>query len=207
MQHKQRSAVLTALLLGVVGTIQYHSAQFFSAFDTFFGARGDARGFVYFLENWYQSLHGKASQPNPGIFYPTQHTLAYSDLLFGFAAPYSFFRMLGFGMFASTEIVIILLTFLSYCVAFSLLYRVLSFDLIPSCVGALFFAFNSPKFNQLTHLQLQYVVLLPLIFALVITFAKRVETIDQRKATVLLSRAAVCLNVQLATAFYYAWYF
>ena len=49
--------------------------------------------------------------------------------------------------------------------------------------------------------------MLPLIFALVITFAKRVETIDQRKATWLLSLAAVCLNVQLATAFYYAWYF
>src|SRR6185437_11735516 len=67
--------------------------------------------------------------------------------------------------------------------------------------------FNSAKFNQLTHLQLQYVVLLPLIFALVISFAKRVDTIDQRKATWLLSLAAVCLNVQLATAFYYAWYF
>jgi hypothetical protein len=207
MSHNKRTAVLTALLLGIVATIQYHSSQFFSGFDTFFGDRGDARGFVYFCEHWYQSLRGKASLLNPGIFYPTQHTLAYSDLLFGFAAPYSFFRMLGFSMFTATEIVIVLLTFLSYCVAFVLLYRTLNFSLVPSCVGALFFAFNSPKFNQLIHLQLQYVVLLPLIFALVITFAKRVETIDQRRATWLLSLAAVCLNVQLATAFYYAWYF
>ena len=201
-----RSSV-AALLVGVVATLQYHSTQFLSAFDTFFGDRGDARGFVYFLEHWYQSLHGKASLLNPGIFYPTRGTLAYSDLLFGFAGPYSFFRTLGFGMFTSTEIVIILLTFLSYCAALVLLCRALGFDLIPSCVGALFFAFNSAKFNQLTHLQLQYVVLLPLIFALVITFARRVETIDPRKATWLFSLAAVCLNMQLATAFYYAWYF
>jgi hypothetical protein len=41
----------------------------------------------------------------------------------------------------------------------------------------------------------------------VITFAKRVETIDQRRAAWLLSLAAVCFNVQLATTFYYAWYF
>ena len=198
---------VAAILVGVIATLQYHSAQFLSAFDIFFGDRGDARGFVYFLEHWYQSMLGKASLLNPGIFYPTKGTLAYSDLLFGFAAPYSFFRMLGFGMFTSTELVIILFTFLSYCVAFVLLYRTLGFSLIPSCAGALFFAFNSPKFNQLTHLQLQYVLLLPLIFALVIMFAKRVETIDQRKATWLLSLAAVCLNVQLATAFYYAWYF
>ena len=198
---------LTALLVGVVATIQYHSAQFFSGFDRFFGDRGDARGFVYFCEHWYQSILGKATLLNPGIFYPTKRTLAYSDLLFGFAAPYSFFRALGFGMFTSTELVIILLTFLSYCIAFVLLYRTLGFGLVPSCAGALFFAFSSPKFNQLTHLQLQYVFLLPLIFALVITFAKRIETIDQRRAAWLLSLAAVCLNVQLATTFYYAWYF
>ena len=196
-----------ALLIGLAATIQYHSAQFFSGFDRFFGDRGDARGFVYFCEHWYQSILGKASLLNPGIFYPTKRTLAYSDLLFGFAAPYSFFRALGFSMFTSTELVIILLTFLSYCIAFVLLYRTLGLGLVPSCAGAMFFAFNSPKFNQLTHLQLQYVLLLPLIFALVITFAKRVETITDRKAAWLLSLAAVCLNVQLATTFYYAWYF
>src|SRR5215217_819286 len=200
-----RSSAL-AFFVGIAGTILYHSSQFFSGFDKFFGDRGDARGFVYFCEHWYQSILGKASLLNPGIFYPTKRTLAYSDLLFGFAAPYSFFRALGFSMFTSTELTIILLTFLAYCVAFVLLYRTLRFGVIPSCVGALFFAFNSPKFNQLTHLQLQYVLLLPLIFALVITFAQRVETIDQRRAASLLSLAAVCLNVQLATTFYYAWY-
>jgi hypothetical protein len=195
------------LLLGVAGTILYHSSQFFSGFDKFFGDRGDVRGFVYFLEHWYLSILGKASLLNPGIFYPTKRTLAYSDLLFGFAAPYSFFRALGFGMFTSTEFTIILLTFLAYCTALVLLYRTLGFGLIPACAGAMFFAFNSPKFNQLTHLQLQYVFLLPLIFALVLTLAKQVETIDQRKAAWLLSLAAVCLNVQLTTTFYYAWYF
>ena len=195
------------LLLGVLGTIQYHSTQFFSGFDRFFGDRGDVRGFVYFCEHWYHSILGKASLFNPGIFYPTKRTLAYSDLLFGFAAPYSFFRALGFSMFTSTELMIILLTFFAYCIAFVLLYRTLGFGLVPSCAGAMFFAFNSPKFHQLTHLQLQYVLLLPLIFALVITFAKRVDTMDQRKAAWLLSLTAVCLNLQLTTTFYYAWYF
>ena len=201
-----RSSV-AALLLGVLGTIQYHAPQFFSGFDRFFGDRGDVRGFVYFCEHWYQSILGKASLLNPGIFYPTKRTLAYSDLLFGFAAPYSMFRALGFSIFTSTELMIILLSFLAYCVTFFLLYRTIGFGLVPSCSGAMFFAFNSPKFNQLTHLQLQYVLLLPLIFAFVIAFAKRVDTMDQRKAAWLLSLTAVCLNVQLTTTFYYAWYF
>jgi len=207
MQHNQRTAVLTSLLLGVAGSISYYSTQFFSGFDKFFGDRGDARGIVYVCEHWYQSILGKASLLNPGIFYPTKRTLAYTDLLFGVATPYSLFRALGFGMFSASEITIILLTFLAYCGAFVLLYRTLHFGLIPSCAGAMFFAFSSPKFNQLIHLQLQYVFLLPLIFALVITLAKQVETISDRKAAWLLSLAAVCLNLQFATTFYYAWYF
>jgi hypothetical protein len=206
MQHKQRTALLTALLLGVAGTIQYHSTQFLSGFDTFFGDRGDARGFVYFCEHWYQSILGKASLLSPGIFYPTKHTLAYSDVLLGFALPYSFFRALGFGMFSSAEIVIILITFLSYCAAFALLYKTLGFGVVPSCAGAMFFAFNNPKFQQIGHMQLQYVQLLPLIFALVITFAKQVTAMNQRRAAVLLSLTALCFNVQLFTTFYFAWF-
>ena len=196
-----------AIVVGVAGTIQYHSQQFFSGFDTFFGDRGDARGFVYFCEHWYQSILGKASLLSPGIFYPVKGTLAYSDLMVGFAGPYVIFRILGFGIFTSVEFTIIVVTFLSYCTAFLLLYRALRLGLIPSCAGAMFFAFSSPKFNQLTHLQLQYVLLLPLIFLFVIVFAKQVETIAQKKAAWLLSLAALCLNLQLVTTFYYGWFF
>lgn len=204
---QRRTAVLTALILGVAGTIQYHSQQFFSGFDRFFGDRGDARGFAYFCEHWYQSILGTVSLLNPGIFYPTKRTLAYSDLLFGFGVPYSFFRALGFSLFTSVELTVILITFLSYCTAFFLLYKTLRFGLIPSCLAALFFAFSSPKFHQTTHLQLQYVVLLPLLFAIVISFAQQIETMTQKRAAVLLSLAGLILNLQLATTFYYAWYF
>jgi hypothetical protein len=206
-QKRNRSSLIIALLCGVLGTFQYHSAQFLSGFDTFFGDRGDARGFVYFCEHWYQSLIGKASLLSPAIFYPTKGTLAYSDLLVGVALPYSLFRALGFGMFSAVEGVVILTTFLSYCAAFWLLHKTLEFRLAPAIVGAMFFAFSGPKFFQTIHLQLQLIVLLPVIFALLITFAKEVRSIDQRRAAVLLSLAGLCFVLQLATAFYYAWFF
>jgi hypothetical protein len=206
MHVKQRTAVLMSLLIGIAGTIQYHSTQFLSGFDTFFGDRGDARGFVYFCEHWYQSILGKASLLSPGIFYPVKRTLAYSDLLLGFSIPYSCFRFLGFDMFLSVEFVVILLTFVSYCAAFILLYKTLGFGMFASTAAAMFFAFNNPKFQQTTHLQLQYVWLLPVIFALLITFGKQVETIGQKRAAVLLSLAGLCFNLQMATTFYYAWY-
>ena len=207
MQQNLRRSLLIFLVLGIAGTIQYHSDQFLSGFDTFFGDRGDARGFVYFCEHWYQSILGNTKLLSPEIFYPTKYTLAYSDLLVGFALPYSLFRALGFGMFSSAEIVVILVTFLSYCAMLLWLYKTLGFGMLPSLAGAMFFAFSSPKFHQTIHLQLQYVVLLPILFALVISFARQMQTLDHRRAAILLSLAAACFNLQLLTAFYYAWYF
>ena len=202
----QRSLLLV-LLFGVGGTIQYFFAQFFSGFDRFFGDRGDARGFLYYCEHWYRSLSGTSSLLSPGVFYPAKGTLAYSDLLLGFGIPYSFFRAIGVDMFQSLEITIILITFLSYCTAFWLLYKVLDFRLAPSIVGAMFFAFNSPKFFQLIHLQLQGVVLLPIIFGLLITFGRQVQTLDQKRAAILLSLAGLCWDLQMATGLYFAWFF
>jgi hypothetical protein len=198
---------LIAVGLGVVGTIQYHAAQFTSRFDIFFGDRGDARGFVYFCEHWYQALCGKTNLMSPAIFYPTTGTLAYSDLLFGFAIPYSVVRALGANMFSAVEVVVISLTLATYLATFLLLNRVLRFDLVPSIVGAMFFAFSSPKFFQTGHIQLQFIIGLPLIFIFLILFYQRAAQLSQWRATLYLSAAGICLLLQLTTTFYYAWYF
>ena len=206
MQMKDARPWAIAIVLGVLGTFQYHRAQFTSRFDTFFGDRGDVRGVVYFCEHWYQWLLGKTPLMSPGIFYPTKGTLAYSDFLVGYAIPYSAVRALGFGMFSSMEVVVILLTFLNYIACFVLLKYALRFSLLPSCAGAMFFAFNSPKFFQTGHLQLQYVVFLPLMFACVIAFARDAAKVSQRKAAALLTAASVLFLLQAVTAFYYAWF-
>jgi hypothetical protein len=198
---------LIAVGFGVVGTIQYHAAQFTSRFDSFFGDRGDARGFIYFCEHWYQALCGKTNLMSPAIFYPTTGTLAYSDLLFGFAIPYSIVRALGANMFSAVEVVVVALTLATYVATFLLLNRVLRFALVPSIVGAMFFAFSSPKFFQTGHIQLQFILGLPLIFILLILFYQRAAHLSQGKAALYLSVAGLCLLLQLTTTFYYAWYF
>ncbi|HEV8590081.1 MAG TPA: DUF4214 domain-containing protein [Pyrinomonadaceae bacterium] len=206
IQKKRALHCAIALALGILGTAQYHRAQFTSRFDTFFGDRGDVRGVVYFCEHWYQWLLGKTQLMSPGIFYPTKGTLAYSDFLVGYAIPYSAVRALGFGMFSSMEVVVVLLTFLNYTAGFLLLRYALRFSLLPSCAGAMFFAFNSPKFFQTGHLQLQYVIFLPLIFACVILFARKSAHLTQRKAAALLTAAATLALMQAVTAFYYVWF-
>jgi len=198
---------LIAIGLGIAGTIQYHAAQFTSRFDTFFGDRGDARGFVYFCEHWYQAFLGKTTLLSPAIFYPTAGTLAFSDLLVGFAIPYSAVRALGINMFSAVEVVVITLTLTTYVATFWLLNRVLRFDLVPSIIGAMFFTFSSPKFFQTGHIQLQFILGLPVIFIILILFYQRAAQLSQWKAALYLSAAAVCLLLQLTTTFYYAWFF
>jgi len=204
---KNLLAFSIVVCLGIVGTVQYHLAQFCSRFDTFFGDRGDPRGIVYFCEHWYQAFLGKANLLSPGLFYPIKGTLAYSDLLVGYAIPYSLLRGLGFEMFSAMEIVIIGLTFLTYLTCFLLLNRALHFKLLPSCAGAMFFAFSSPKFFQLNHLQLQFVMCLPLIFLLIILFVQEWPTLTQKRAFALLSLSGLAFNIQMLTAVYPGWFF
>jgi hypothetical protein len=206
LQKQQVQHWAIAIVLGLLGTIQYHSAQFTSRFDIMFGDRGDVRGVLYFCEHWYQWLMGKADLMSPGIFYPIKNTLAYSDLLLGYAIPYSIARLFGFGMFSSIEIVVIVFTFLGFISCYVLLKQVLNFKMFPACAAAMFFAFNSPKFHQLPHLQLQYVFLLPLIFACVIKFVRKSQQITQREATGWLAAAGLLWLLQATTAFYFAWF-
>jgi hypothetical protein len=206
LQKQQLQNWPVAVVLGVLGTIQYHLAQFSSGFDTVFGDRGDVRGVVYFCEHWYRWLIGKADLMSPAIFYPTKHTLAYSDYLVGYAIPYSFARQLGFGMFSSLEIVVILFTFLSYLACYVLLKHVLKFGMLPASAGSMFFAFSSPKFHQLPHIQLQYVVLLPLIFACVLLFVRKSEAHARRESAGWVAAAVLLFLLQATTAFYYAWF-
>lgn len=198
---------LFSLAVGALGTYQYHLTQFASRFNTFFGDRGDARGVVYLCEHWYQSLRGQAELLSPGMFYPVKGTLGYSECLVGYGVPYAILRACGVEMFSALEIIVILLTFLNYATCFILLYKVLRFRVPASCVGAAFFAFNSPKFFQTGHLQLQYVLFLPFIFIFIILFVQRAATLNQRNAFLLLTLAGIALNLQLLTAFYLAWFF
>ena len=198
---------LLAMVMGAIGTFQYHLAQFTSGFDTFFGDRGDPRGIVALCEHWYQALSGKAQLLSPGLFYPIKGTLGYSEFLLGFGIPYSVLRSAGLSMFSSLETVIIVLTFLNYLACFVLLYSVLRFHLLASCAGAMLFAFSSPKFFQLSHLQLQFVVCLPLIFIFVIVAVRQAATLNQKRAFGLLFLAGLAFNVQLLTAFYFGWFF
>jgi hypothetical protein len=198
---------LVALAVGLVGLWRFHLAQFSSGFDTFPADRGDGRLITYLCEHWYQVFQHQASWRSPAMFYPVEGTLGYADMFLGYGVPYSIMRALGMNSFTSLELVVILFNYLSYVLCFILLYRMLRLGLAASCAGALFFAYNSPKFVQMGHLQLQVTLFLPLSLIFVLMFVQRRETISQAKAFVLLTLSVTCLIIQLMSGYYPGWFF
>lgn len=196
-----------ALGVGLLGLWRFHLTQFSSGLDTFPADRGDGRLITYLCEHWYQVFQGQASWRSPAMFYPVEGALGYADMFLGYAVPFSLLRALGLNSFTSLELVVILFNYLSYVICFILLYRILRLGLPASCAGAFFFAFNSPKFVQMGHLQLQVTLFLPLCVIAVLIFVKKREAISQTRAFALLALAATSLSIQLMSGYYPGWFF
>ena len=200
-------AWILVLAVGMMGIGQVYHFQFSSGFDLFPGPRGDTRLTAYLVEHWYQVLLGHGDLLSPAMFYPVRRTLGFTDLYLGYVPVYSSLRVWGFDIFLALGLTVIFLSYLNFISCFVLLNKVLKFNTLASCTGAMFFAFNNPKLAQTDHLQLQPVFLLPIITGLILVFFLEGKSLSQRKAFGLLAAAALCLSLQLLTSFYIGWFF
>lgn len=193
--------------LGLLGLWQFHNVEFYSNFDLVPGGRGDNRLVTALLEYFYKALQGTGHFLSPAFYYPAQGTLGYADVFLSYAVPYSFLRDIGLDIFTSYQVCGLLFTVLNYACAFLLLYKGLELSVAASSLGAFLFAFNAPKFNQISHPQLQCLFLLPLVVWLVAVWFKNSAWLSKRQAFELLAGAALLIHIQLLSAFYFTWFF
>ena len=191
----------------MLGTAAWHLPLLASGFDRLPGDRGDARQSVYLVEHWYQVLRGHAEAFSPAIFYPVKGAIGYSETYFVHALPYSGLRLAGMDMFSALAVPLVVFTFLNYAACFYLLRRVLGLHVIASAAGAMFFAFNSPRFNHAGHYGYQLSFFLPLVAACVVRFVQQRSNISQPQAFALLSAASVSLALQFVVSPYQGWLF
>ncbi|MEH2365195.1 hypothetical protein [Nostoc sp.] len=126
---------------------------------------GDTRLNNYFLEHSFQLLINKdyaGGLWSPTFFYPYKNVLAFSDNLFGSAPIYWLFRLFLSADFAF-QIWMIAVCILSFA-SFALLMRRYQVSHLLSALGALLFAFNMPRINQIGHQQLLPQFFTPLAF-------------------------------------------
>ena len=191
----------------MLGTAAWQRTLFASGFDRLPGDQGDARATVYLVEHWYQVFRGQAELLSPGMFYPVKGTIGYAETMFVHALPYSVLRLAGMDMFAALAVPLVLFNLLNYVACFFLLRRVLGLHALASAVGAMFFAFNSPRFNHPGHYGYQASFFLPLAMAFVIRFALGWTNLTQRRAFGLLAAAALSLTLQFVISPYQGWFF
>ena len=196
-----------ALMVGLLGTAAWQRPLLASGLDRIPGDRGDARANVYLVEHWYQVFRGHAELFSPGMFYPVKGTIGYSETMFVHALPYSGLRVAGMDMFSALAVPLVLFNFLNYAACFFLLRRVLALNAVASIAGAMFFAFNSPRFNHPGHYGYQASFFLPLVIAAVVRFVQRRESMTQPHAFWLLAAAALCLALQFVVSPYQGWFF
>jgi hypothetical protein len=190
-----------------LGLWQFHNTEFNSHFDLVPGGRGDPRMITAALEYVHQALNGLGQIASPAFYYPASHTLGYADTFFTYQVLYHLFRQGNWDIFSSFQMCVLISDLLNYVFCFLLLNRGFRFGVTASAIGAFFFDYNCPKFNQIGHAQLQCLFWLPLLVWCGVVFLRDQKNLTQFKAFLLLSAAAIGLNLQLLTAFYPSWFF
>src|SRR6266478_100331 len=143
-----------AIGLGVV-----FRSMLFSGFRLMHVNTGDTRLVNFILEHSYRwvlawlSLH-PISLWNQPFFFPTANVGAYSEILLGSAPIYWLFRVAQFAPDTSFQLWMMAVLTLDYFAMIVFLRNCLGFRAFSSTVGALLFAFASPRLAQMDHQQL-----------------------------------------------------
>jgi len=199
--------MVPVLLAGCAGLLVFHRATLLSGLDIVQADVGDSRLVVFLLEHWNRVFTSNAEWASPSMFYPVKGVLGYSDMLFGMAVPYTFFRSAGLRLFQAANATMVALSLLSYLSAYWCLYRILRLNHFGSIVGAFFFAFAHPKFAQLPHLQLRFDFFQPLALGAIAPLLLEDRAARPREVSTRTGVFAGLVCLAASTAFYQAWFF
>lgn len=196
-----------ALVAGLCGLAWFHRTDLATGFAALTGDTGDTRLIGFLLEHSFRALNGLAPLLSPPMFHPHPGTFGYADAFLLHQVVYAPLRWLGLEPLTALQWTTILHNFMPLVTAWLFLRRGLSLRPMPALAGALLFAFNSAKFNQFVHLQLQPLVLLPLLAWGLLDLVRKAETLTPKQAFVRLSLLALGLHVQLLSGVYAGWFF
>jgi len=175
------------------------------------GGRIDTAFLHYVLEHEYQWLHGgivHQSFWDPAFSYPQRNSLAYSELLIGVLPFYAVWRALGFDPGGSYQLWFVSLSILNFLAMYGFLRKVMELRGLPSALGAYFFAFGSPRVNELQaeHAQLWFQFYVVLAVWFLIRFLQLRTDAPRGKAVLWLSLASAAVALQLISCFYFGWF-
>lgn len=168
----------------------------------------------YLMEHSRLWITGAASAPSlwsPPVAYPASGTFAYSDLMLSFAPLYWAFRGLGFDVFTSAQLWLLLSALFNYVAAYLVFHRGLRFGVAGSAFGACLFAFSAARVFQHGHAQLWPQVFVLGAFAAIVRLVQlrsqgERQVSGARSEQLAIASFASCVVAQLYGSFYMAYF-
>ncbi len=190
-----------AILLILAGTYIFFDNVLLN--DHLIGSRVDGRLNTFFVEHWFQVFCGNESWMQLRAFYPAQNVLSYSDVMLGFALPYSLFRLFGVDMYMAFKYSVILVHLLGSIALWFFMNRCLKCSHWASLAAVVGFSFSNGYYAITANPQMFAESLLPIILICAFCYAKYFY--DKRR--VFFALAGLGLFVLLFyTAFYVAYF-
>ncbi len=162
--------ISTVVVLVIIAGLEYlfFAKVLFS--DALIGETNDSRLNNLLVEHWFHAFTGKESFSVVNIFYPMPDTVAFTDMLVGFAIPYSILRAFGMNMFLANKIVLIAFHIFGSYTFYYLLKRKFKIDSFWSLVGVVIFSYSSAYYVRIGHTQLMAISLIPILIIFIYSF-------------------------------------
>ena len=193
------------LLVWSVGAFYFFGREWSTGFRMVDGDSHDTVLQIYLQEHWFHVLNGDASWRNPAIFYPIKDVLGWSDGFVLFEVFYAPLRAVGFDIFLSAELTLILFSLVGFASFVYLTRLAFGVQRWVALIGGLAFTFANNLWIHLYWLQFPTVWMVPgLLLLAVLAF----RCFDGHRLTALVLGALSGLGAALLflTAFYVAWF-
>lgn len=201
--------ISTVVVLAIIAGLEYlfFAKVLFS--DALIGETNDSRLNNLLVEHWFHAFTGKESFSVVNIFYPMPDTVAFTDMLVGFAIPYSILRAFGMNMFLANKIVLIAFHIFGSYTFYYLLKRKFKIDSFWSLVGVVIFSYSSAYYVRIGHTQLMAISLIPILIIFIYSFFEKFESNKKRilYAVLSITTYALIMYTSWYTAFFTALFF
>ena len=159
---KKIEIILTIFALLTIAFLEYIFFAKVLFNDKLIGETNDSRLNNLLVEHWYHVFCGQESFSVVNIFYPMPNTVAFTDMLVGFAIPYSILRAFGMNMFLANKIVLILFHVFGSYSFYYLLNKKFKISSLWALLGVVIFSYSSAYYIRIGHTQLIAISLIPL---------------------------------------------
>ncbi|AIY44138.1 Permease of the drug/metabolite transporter [Collimonas arenae] len=194
------------IAIGMLSIYFFFYQQINSHFSWIFGGDYDAVIEAVLVSHWYRVFEFNQAWNQPLYFYPYQDILGYNDGYFLYGVIGIPYRLLGFDLLVTQELVHMTVKAIGFLSMATLLGRLQQKNIIALLGAALFTLFLSSS-ARAEHAQLFSVAFLPLLAFLLLETVQSVFS-SKRKAMLLYSTAfSLLYGAMLITGFYMAWFF